>query len=194
MKEIAQWGASYFVLVPKYYYADKIREDEVGGTCGTHGTPKRQCYTVRSSSGFPRSVSNSYHTYVGDIHDICRCCLQVDGALGPAGFSTLEPHEDSGSNRYVLWTQLCYIHPATQTSRSRANLQVGGSVRTFAQCGIHVQLSSTFTPPKYFIRRFFPFCRIRLTLWSRSSCKCYLRIQSVPQREHHTSPLQRSTG
>jgi hypothetical protein len=33
-----------------------------------------------------------------------------------------------------------------------------------------------------------------LTLWSRSSSKCYLRIQSVPQREHHTSPLQRSTG
>jgi hypothetical protein len=33
-----------------------------------------------------------------------------------------------------------------------------------------------------------------LTLWSRSSSKCYLRIQSVPQREHNTSPLQRSTG
>jgi hypothetical protein len=33
-----------------------------------------------------------------------------------------------------------------------------------------------------------------LTLWSRSSSKCYLRIQSVPQREHHTSRLQRSTG
>jgi hypothetical protein len=33
--------------------------------------------------------------------------------------------------------------------------------------------------------------------WSpeiRSSSKCYLRIQSVPQREHHTLPLQRSTG
>jgi hypothetical protein len=29
---------------------------------------------------------------------------------------------------------------------------------------------------------------------SRSSSKCYLRIQSVPQREHYTSPLQRSTG
>jgi hypothetical protein len=33
-----------------------------------------------------------------------------------------------------------------------------------------------------------------LTHWSRSSSKCYLRIQAVPQREHHTSPLQRSTG
>jgi hypothetical protein len=32
-----------------------------------------------------------------------------------------------------------------------------------------------------------------LTLWRRSSSKCYLRIQSVPQREHHTSPLQKST-
>jgi hypothetical protein len=35
---------------------------------------------------------------------------------------------------------------------------------------------------------------VSLTLWRRSSSKCYLRIQSVPQREHHTSPLQRSTG
>jgi hypothetical protein len=33
-----------------------------------------------------------------------------------------------------------------------------------------------------------------LTLWRRSLSKCYLRIQSVPQREHHTSQLQRSTG
>jgi hypothetical protein len=33
-----------------------------------------------------------------------------------------------------------------------------------------------------------------LTLWSRSSSKWYLRIQPVPQREHHASPLQRSTG
>jgi hypothetical protein len=33
-----------------------------------------------------------------------------------------------------------------------------------------------------------------LTLWRRSLSKCYLRIQSVPQRDHHTSPLQRSTG
>jgi hypothetical protein len=30
------------------------------------------------------------------------------------------------------------------------------------------------------------------TLTLRSKSKCYLRIQSVPQREHHTSPLQRS--
>jgi hypothetical protein len=36
--------------------------------------------------------------------------------------------------------------------------------------------------------------RVSLTLWSRSSSKCYLRIHSVPQREHHTSPFQRSTG
>jgi hypothetical protein len=35
---------------------------------------------------------------------------------------------------------------------------------------------------------------IILTPWSRSLSKCYLRIQPVPQREHHTSPLQRSTG
>jgi hypothetical protein len=38
-------------------------------------------------------------------------------------------------------------------------------------------------------------CQISaLTLWRGSLSKCYLRIQSVPQREHHTSPLQRSTS
>jgi hypothetical protein len=35
---------------------------------------------------------------------------------------------------------------------------------------------------------------IRLHIWSRRLSKWYLIIQSVPQREHHTSPLQRSTG
>jgi hypothetical protein len=29
---------------------------------------------------------------------------------------------------------------------------------------------------------------------SGSPSKCYLRIQSVPQREHHTSPLQGSVS
>jgi hypothetical protein len=35
---------------------------------------------------------------------------------------------------------------------------------------------------------------VQVNSLKRSSSKCYLRIQSVPQREHHTSPLQRSTG
>jgi hypothetical protein len=39
-----------------------------------------------------------------------------------------------------------------------------------------------------------PAFNVSLTLWRRSLSKCYLRIQSVPQREHHTSPLQSSTG
>jgi hypothetical protein len=33
-----------------------------------------------------------------------------------------------------------------------------------------------------------------LTLWSRSSSEWYLRIQSLPQRKHNSSPVQRSTG
>jgi hypothetical protein len=37
-------------------------------------------------------------------------------------------------------------------------------------------------------------CSAGRTLWRQSVSKCYLRIQSVPQREHQTSPLQRSTG
>jgi hypothetical protein len=40
----------------------------------------------------------------------------------------------------------------------------------------------------------YPDCVCVSTLWSRSPSKCYLRIQSVPEREHHTSPLQKSTG
>jgi hypothetical protein len=32
-------------------------------------------------------------------------------------------------------------------------------------------------------------CTEWLLLWRRSSSKCYSRNQSVPQREHHTSPL-----
>jgi hypothetical protein len=37
MEKVAQGRASYFILLPKYYYADKIKENEVGGTCGMHG-------------------------------------------------------------------------------------------------------------------------------------------------------------
>jgi hypothetical protein len=29
--EVAQWGDSYFILIPKYHYADQVKENEVGG-------------------------------------------------------------------------------------------------------------------------------------------------------------------
>jgi hypothetical protein len=32
MKEVAQWGTSYFVLVSKYHSADQIKENELGAT------------------------------------------------------------------------------------------------------------------------------------------------------------------
>jgi hypothetical protein len=44
-------------------------------------------------------------------------------------------------------------------------------------------------PPSYYT--LYSLCA--LTLWRRSLSKCYLRIQSVLQREHQTSPLHRST-
>jgi hypothetical protein len=28
----------HIFYLPKYYYADQMKENEVGGTCGTHGT------------------------------------------------------------------------------------------------------------------------------------------------------------
>jgi hypothetical protein len=37
MEKVAQRGASYFVPLPKYYQANQIKENEVGGTCGSHG-------------------------------------------------------------------------------------------------------------------------------------------------------------
>jgi hypothetical protein len=40
MEKVAQKGASYFILLPKYYKADQIKENEVDGTCGTHGRGK----------------------------------------------------------------------------------------------------------------------------------------------------------
>jgi hypothetical protein len=36
MEEITQRGASYFILIPKYYFADEIKENEVGEACGRH--------------------------------------------------------------------------------------------------------------------------------------------------------------
>jgi hypothetical protein len=36
MEEVAHI-ASYFVVIPKYYQADQIKENEVGRTCGTYG-------------------------------------------------------------------------------------------------------------------------------------------------------------
>jgi hypothetical protein len=37
MEKVAQSGASYFVIITRYYQADQIKENEVGKACGTHG-------------------------------------------------------------------------------------------------------------------------------------------------------------
>jgi hypothetical protein len=36
-EETGEWRKSYFVLIPKYYLADQIKENVVGGACSTHG-------------------------------------------------------------------------------------------------------------------------------------------------------------
>jgi hypothetical protein len=48
IEEVAQCGALYFLLIHKYYYADQIKENEVGGTCSTHG---RGVESVQGSGG-----------------------------------------------------------------------------------------------------------------------------------------------
>jgi hypothetical protein len=42
MEKVAQWGASKFVLIIRYYYAAQITENEVGGACGTHGRGEKR--------------------------------------------------------------------------------------------------------------------------------------------------------
>jgi hypothetical protein len=37
MEEVAQWVASYFVLISKYHYADQSKENKVSRACGTRG-------------------------------------------------------------------------------------------------------------------------------------------------------------
>jgi hypothetical protein len=50
MKRAAHWEASYLVLITKYYYSDQIKENEVGGACGTHGGEEKyiQDYSGRA--------------------------------------------------------------------------------------------------------------------------------------------------
>jgi hypothetical protein len=41
MLKVARLGASKFVLVTRYHQADQIKENGVGGACGTHGRWER---------------------------------------------------------------------------------------------------------------------------------------------------------
>jgi hypothetical protein len=86
------------------------------------------------------------------------------------------------------------------TSEERALLSIGyEAVWTQSLFGLSVRKKS-FTPVGYRTPAVQPVAELlvidhmSLTLWRRGSSKCYLRIQSVPQREHQTSPLQRSSG
>jgi hypothetical protein len=44
VEDVAQWGASYFALIPKYHQAYKIKENEAGGACGTHGRGEKSVH------------------------------------------------------------------------------------------------------------------------------------------------------
>jgi hypothetical protein len=58
MEKIAQWGL-HILLLPKYYYANKIKENEVGGTCGTQGTGE-EC--VQGFDGKARRKETTWKT------------------------------------------------------------------------------------------------------------------------------------
>jgi hypothetical protein len=136
---------SYFVLFARYYYDDKIKEDEMSGACNTYGINK-YIQNFNGSCKGPRyrwENNTKLHLKGTRCHVvICTCIYFVP-----------ETNRDCDEQYYKHW---CSINDVV------------------------------------FIRMNF----MDLTLWRRSlsNSKCYLRIQSVPQREHHTSSLQRSTG
>jgi hypothetical protein len=72
----------------------------------------------------------------------------------------------------------------------RAQMQAAGPFETLFTAHTTTQCQN----PKDHVLKYVVTFSYVLTLWRRSLSKCYLRIQSVPQREHHTSPLQSSTG
>jgi hypothetical protein len=53
MEKVAQWGASYFVLITRYYQEDQMKENEVGEACGTHarGEKRVQGFLVGKPEG-----------------------------------------------------------------------------------------------------------------------------------------------
>jgi hypothetical protein len=61
MGQVAQQGASYFVLIFKYYWADQIKKNVVGETCSTHG---RGDESVQGSGGKVRKKDTTQKTKV----------------------------------------------------------------------------------------------------------------------------------
>jgi hypothetical protein len=85
--------------------------------------------------------------------------------------------------------QLKHLCPPLDTSLEKKNYNIVKNSNIFRNDAKLKYLESMVKKSEYSRRK-----KSILTLWSRSSSTFYLRIQSVPQREHHTSPLQRSTG
>jgi hypothetical protein len=59
MEQVAKQGASYFVLIFKYYWADQIKKNVVGETCITRG---RGAGSVQGSGGKVRKKDTTHKT------------------------------------------------------------------------------------------------------------------------------------
>jgi hypothetical protein len=92
---------------------------------------------------------------------------------------------------------LCQAHPILRES---VDICHSSGIRSHRKCETVYQLQQKTPQQKH--KRLKNGTRVDarmshngyLTLQSPSSSRRYLRIHSVPQTEHHTSPLQRSTG
>jgi hypothetical protein len=134
--------------------------------------------TVTSTNGLPgRCLRNSF-----GIPSTPQAFLSFKGLIN---FCTLH---DLTLSRGLSSTDSRRGWTLASTRRSWFSSHRSWGVKTFSkQSAVTLALSNGWN-----LRHEKP--RIAAGVWSRSSSKCYLRIQSVPQREHHTSPLQRSTG
>jgi hypothetical protein len=119
-------------------------------------------------------------------------------ALRPLISNTQSGHFVYNSN-LTFWRKKKYNYKCTEHYDKDENRQALSSIilqstflLLFLRKGTLITLLHSHCPTKN--RCCFSTMALVLTLWRRSSSKCYLRIQSVPQREQHTSPLQRSTG
>jgi hypothetical protein len=126
-----------------------------------------------------RTKSSHYWVLKSQQHQflhlfICLCCFLI-----PQRYTSYRGYRRLA----VLWWLLLTMNRGSCGSDSNDRSVTDELTRSFCQLKrgwnmVHITQSSM----------------THLTVWRRSSSKCYLRIQSVPQREHHTSPLQRSTG
>jgi hypothetical protein len=108
LEKTASWGASLFVLIVRYYQRDKLKGDEMGGSCGLRSFGEENTSTLRCINRIWNVLKNSVSASE-KTHCINFAQQSQSSWYETSRFVSIASHRQTAVKKYGGTLQHCYI-------------------------------------------------------------------------------------